>query len=345
MQEALCYERVDDDAVRCHLCRHLCRIAAGKRGICGVRENRDGTLVTLVYGKVVAESIDPVEKKPLFHFQPGSSTYSIATAGCNFRCRHCQNYTISQVPPGTTQIPGVLRTPEEVVSSAIASGCRSISYTYTEPTIFFEFALDTARLARKAGLANVFVTNGYITPDALDLIAPVLDAANIDLKGFSDSFYREIAGAGLDGVLDTIRDYCRRGIWVELTTLLITGLNDSDEELEGLTRFIADELGVDVPWHISRFFPTYLMTDRPPTPVATLHRAAEIGKKAGLRYIYQGNAVETGREDTVCPGCKTPLVCRTGFRVTGVRITADVCPACSMVIAGRWARYPSLPGS
>jgi pyruvate formate lyase activating enzyme len=336
MKEALCYEKLAEGKVRCNLCRHHCLIASKQRGICGVRENRDGVLRTLVYGKLVAESVDPVEKKPLFHFQPGSRTYSFATVGCNFRCRHCQNYSISQVPQGTGHIPGVDRTPEEVVSRAIAAGCRSISYTYTEPTIFFEFALDTARLARQAGLANIFVSNGYITQDALEIIAPFLDAANIDLKAFSDRFYKEIAGARLAGVLETIRDYHRHGIWIELTTLLIPGLNDSVEELAGLTRFIADELGVHIPWHISRFFPTFQLTDRAATPVETLHSAAEIGKRAGLCYIYQGNVVESGKEDTLCPGCQTTLVSRSGFQVTELRVKDGECPACGAAIPGKW---------
>jgi pyruvate formate lyase activating enzyme len=337
MKEALLYEKLDDGKVRCNLCLHHCLIVSGKRGICGVRENREGILRTLVYGKLVAENIDPVEKKPLFHFLQGALTYSIATAGCNFRCLHCQNYGISQVPPGPVKIPGTVRTPEEIVNTAIASGCRSISYTYTEPTVFFEFALDTAKLARKAGLANIFVTNGYITPDALDLIAPFIDAANIDLKGFTEVFYRDVAGAKLEGVLETIRNYQRHGIWVELTTLLIPGLNDSDEELAGLTRFIAEELGVDVPWHVSRFFPTYRITDRPATPLETLHRAAEAGTKAGLRYIYLGNIPEPGGEDTICPNCSSPLVSRSGFHVLSCKIINASCPECGTRIAGIWA--------
>lgn len=336
MKEALCYEKLGDRNVRCNLCRHHCLIAPGKRGICGVRENSGGMLQTLVYGILVAEHVDPVEKKPLFHFQPGSLTYSIATAGCNFRCQHCQNYSISQVPPGTARMPGTFRTPEQVVSSALAAGCRSISYTYTEPTIFFEFALDTARLAHAAGLSNIFVTNGYITPEALDLVAPYLEAANIDLKGFTDSFYRTVAGARLESVLETIRDYHRRGIWIELTTLLIPGLNDTSGELEELARFIVDELGADVPWHVSRFFPTYRMIDRPATPPETLHRAAEIGSRAGLRFIYQGNFVAPGAEDTLCPDCHATLVTRSGFQVTSCTVNKGGCSACGTCIAGVW---------
>jgi len=337
MKEALFYEKLDDGKVRCNLCRHYCLILPGKRGICGVRENRDGILLALVYGKLVAEHVDPVEKKPLFHFKPGSRTYSIATVGCNFRCQHCQNYSISQVPDGSLNVAGNSRTPEDVVRSAIEAGCSSISYTYTEPTIFLEFALDTARLAHQAGLSNIFVTNGYITPEALDPIAPYLDAANIDLKGFSEEFYRKVAGASLEGVMATIRDYVSRGIWVELTTLLITGLNDSDHDLEGLTRFIAEELGAAVPWHISRFFPTYLMTDRQSTPVETLYRAASIGKQAGLEYIYMGNVSEPGSEDTVCPSCASNIIVRAGFNVPLFRLNNDCCPDCGKRIAGIWS--------
>jgi pyruvate formate lyase activating enzyme len=337
MHEALLYEKCADGNVRCHLCRHRCLIAAGRRGICGVRENDGGTLRTLVYGRLVTENVDPVEKKPLFHFQPGSLTYSIATVGCNFRCLHCQNYSISQVPTGMTTIPGNLCSPEDVVRRAVASGCRSISYTYTEPTIFFEFALDTARLAREAGLSNIFVTNGYMTPEALDLIAPYLDAANIDLKGFSDRYYHEIAGAELHGVLETIRDFARRGIWVELTTLLIPGWNDAEDELDALVRFVVDELGADIPWHVSRFFPTYRLTDCPATPVETLHRAAAVGRKAGLSYIYLGNTPQPEGEDTVCSGCHAPLVSRTGFHVTYNGIKNDCCSRCGVRIAGVWS--------
>lgn len=334
MKEALFFEQLDDGRLRCSLCRHRCIIADGKRGICGVRENRHGTLMSLVYGRVIAEHVDPVEKKPLYHFQPASLSYSVATAGCNFHCRHCQNYSISQVPPDMLEIPGTKRSPAEIVRRASQAGCRSISFTYTEPTIFFEFARDTAVLAHEAGLKTIFVTNGYITPEALELIAPYLDAANIDLKGFTDSFYREVVGARLEGVLETIRDYRRHNIWIELTTLIIPGLNDGDAELRAIARFIADELGVDTPWHVSRFYPTYLMTNRPGTPVETLNRAYDIGREAGLRYIYLGNVTAPGREDTACPGCGEQLIRRSGFSVLANRLATGSCPACGTAIAG-----------
>lgn len=336
MHEALMYETLADGLVQCSLCRHRCRIHPGRRGICHVRENRGGILETLVYGMLVAEHVDPVEKKPLFHFLPGTSTYSIATVGCNFSCRHCQNYTIAQDEPDAAGgVHGTYVPPEEIVRRAVVSGCRSISYTYTEPTIFFEYALDVARLASAAGLKNIFVTNGYITPAALDVIAPFVDAANIDLKGFSADFYGRIVGARLDGVLECIRDYYRRGIWVEITTLVIPGENDSDEQLEGIARFIASDLAPHVPWHISRFFPHYKMMDHEATPLGSLSRALQAGKRNGLPYCYTGNCVE-GSENTECPVCGASLVVRKGFRTVAVNLHGGKCRQCGAVIAGVW---------
>jgi pyruvate formate lyase activating enzyme len=335
MHEAMFYEKLDGAKVRCGLCRFRCLIATGSRGICGVRENRDGTLLTLVYGRTVAEHIDPVEKKPLFHFRPGSRTYSVATVGCNFRCRHCQNYAISQSAWEGGEVTGYDLTPAEIVRKAAAAGCTSISYTYTEPTIFYEYALDTALLARQAGLGNIFVTNGYITTQALERIAPCLDAANIDLKAFSEKFYREIVHAELGEVLETIIEYRRLGIWIELTTLIIPGLNDGDTELHQLARFIADRVGVDTPWHVSQFYPTYRLLDRPRTPRATLRRARQIGLDAGLRYVYEGNIPGEGGEDTVCPDCGELLISRYGFQIRGNSIRDGKCPSCAAVIAGR----------
>ena len=333
MKEAMCYEREVGGVVRCGLCRFRCLIKEGNRGICAVRENRGGTLYTLVYGMLCTEQIDPIEKKPLFHVLPGSRSYSIATAGCNFHCRHCQNYTISQVHRDAA-IQGVDRSPQEIVQKAIAGNCRSIAYTYTEPTIFFEFAYDTARLARQAGLTNIFVTNGYISKEALAMIAPYLDAANIDLKGFSEGFYRDVVHARLSEVLDSIIEYRSQGIWVELTTLIIPGLNDSEEEMQGIASFIVSHLGVDTPWHVSQFYPTYELTDRPRTPVETLRRAREIGRAAGLRYVYEGNVPGEGGENTWCPSCSSLLIERYGFAIGMNRIRNGACPACGAAIAG-----------
>ncbi|HTP65254.1 MAG TPA: AmmeMemoRadiSam system radical SAM enzyme [Geobacteraceae bacterium] len=334
MREALFYEKAGGDKVRCGLCRFRCLIPEGGRGICSVRENRGGTLYTLVYGKAVAEHVDPIEKKPLFHVMPGTRSFSVATVGCNFRCLHCQNYSISQPTQDMLCITGIDLPPAEIVAKALASGCRSISYTYTEPTIFFEYAYDTAVLAKKAGLRNIFVTNGYITPEALAMISPFLDAANIDLKGFSDHFYTEVVHAMLDEVLASIIEYKRQGIWIELTTLVIPGWNDDDDELKGIAGFIADRVGVETPWHVSRFHPTYKMLDRPPTPVATLARARQIGLDAGLRYVYEGNVPGEGGENTYCPACGELLIERRGFFLANNRIVAGKCPDCSAVIDG-----------
>jgi len=334
MREAMFYEKAGGGKVRCGLCRFRCLIDDGRRGICAVRENRGGTLFTLVYGRAIAEHVDPIEKKPLYHVMPGSRSFSVATVGCNFRCLHCQNYSISQPVQGDLQIAGSELPPEEIVARALATGCRSVSYTYTEPTIFFEYAYDTAVLARKAGLKNVFVTNGYITPEALACIRPYLDAANIDLKGYSDRFYREVVHAMLKEVLESILEYKRQGIWIELTTLVIPGWNDSEEELRGIASFIAEKVGIETPWHVSAFYPTFRMTDRPPTPASTLARARRIGLEAGLRYVYEGNVPGQGGENTYCPSCGNMLIERHGFYLGSSRIEMGKCPDCSAIIDG-----------
>jgi len=333
MHEAMFYTKEAGGKVRCGLCRFRCLIDNGKRGICKVRENRDGTLYSLVYGRVIAEHLDPIEKKPLFHVSPGSTSYSIATVGCNFHCRHCQNYAISQVVPGE-DIQGACRTPADIVQSTIKSGARSIAYTYTEPTIFYEFALDTARLAKERGLMNIFVSNGYISPEPLAEIAPLLAAANIDLKGFTEKFYREIVGARLSEVLDCIIHYRTLGIWLEITTLIIPGLNDSEEELGNIASFIVQHLGSETPWHVSQFYPTYRLTDRGRTPLATLRRAREIGLARGLKYVYEGNVPGEGGENTVCPSCGALVVERYGYRIVSNRLTGGNCPECGVSIAG-----------
>jgi len=333
MKEAMFYTLEGDSHVRCGLCRFRCLISDGARGNCGVRENRGGTLYSLVYGKLCAEHVDPIEKKPLFHVMPGSKSYSIATEGCNFHCRHCQNYSISQVER-SAPIRGREQTPQGVVQLAMDNNCDSISYTYTEPTIFYEFAYDTARLAREAGLKNIFVTNGYISREALATIAPFLDAANIDLKGFSEEFYRDTVHARLSEVLDSIIEYHKQGIWLELTTLIIPGLNDSDSELQGLAEFIATNLGVDTPWHVTQFYPTHKLTDRPRTPVETLRRAREIGIAAGLHYVYEGNVPGEGGENTYCPSCSALLIKRYGYAIETNRISSGTCPDCNAAITG-----------
>lgn len=338
MREALLYERLPDGRVRCALCAHRCVIAEGERGVCRVREHHDGALYTRVYGLLVAQAIDPIEKKPLFHFYPATRTYSIATTGCNLRCSFCQNADISQAPRETAGILGRYIPPEAVVEAAKRSSCRSIAYTYSEPTIFFEYALDVARLAQFAGLANVYVSNGYMTPEMLEMLTlegepALLDAANVDLKAFSDAFYREQCGARLQPVLDSLRAIKLRGVWLEVTTLIIPGLNDSEGELQDIARFIRDDLGVDTPWHVSRFHPSYHLTDRPPTPAATVLRAREIGLQEGLRYVYAGNLPGRG-EDTLCPRCGRAIIHRVDFTVTRNDLLNGICNHCGAHLDG-----------
>jgi len=333
MREAMLYEKLGDGRVRCNLCAHRCVIAPGRRGICGVRENRDGTLYSLVYGKAISLAVDPIEKKPLFHFLPGSRAYSVATVGCNFHCLNCQNYAISQYPrEHSGRIIGEDVSPSEIVADAIAHGCQTIAYTYTEPTVFFEYAYDTARLAHEKGLKNVFVSNGYMTEEAAEVIIPYLDGINIDLKGISDKFYHEVAGGNLRPVLDSIARFYRAGVWVEVTTLVIPGMNDSPEELRWTAEAIYG-ISPGIPWHISRFYPAYRLRELPPTPVETLQTAKRIGEEVGLRYIYLGNVPGEG-EDTYCPQCGTRLIKRIGFAVKENRLQGGRCPKCGAQIEG-----------
>jgi len=300
-----------------------------------VRENRGGRLYTLVYGRTITQHVDPIEKKPLFHFHPGSTAYSVATPGCNFRCRWCQNWDISQVAAKQHLNVGDSLSPTQIVVAARRAGCQSIAYTYTEPTVFFEYAYDTARLAHETGLANILVTNGYLTSDALDTFQPYLDAANVDLKAFRDETYRQYVDARLQPVLDTVKAMTRLGIWLEVTTLVIPGINDDTRELRDAAEFIANELGADTPWHISRFSPAHKMTHIPPTPVAALIRAREIGLRAGLRYVYVGNV--PGEENTFCRQCGRLLIRRDGYLVVEKHIQPNGwCPNCGTPVAGEW---------
>jgi pyruvate formate lyase activating enzyme len=338
MKEAMLYDKLENNEVRCALCAHRCLIKSGRLGICGVRENRDGTLYSLVYAQAVSANVDPIEKKPLYHFLPGTSAFSIATAGCNFRCDFCQNADISQASKGkgggrigatvpwSQELP-----PERAVDLAQKYRCASIAYTYTEPTVFFEYAYDTAKIATARGIKNVFVTNGYMTEEALGEIEPYLDAANVDLKGFTDEFYRRTCGAQLQPVLDAIRLMHQMGVLVEVTTLIVPGHNDSDEELRRIARFLAD-ISLDLPWHISRFVPHYKMTDVPPTPVETLHRAAEIGYETGLRYVYAGNVPGDRYESTYCPNCGEVAIQRFGYH-TQVKLDGNRCKNCGYQLA------------
>jgi pyruvate formate lyase activating enzyme len=335
MQQASFYVHEEDNTVRCTLCCHSCRIADGRRGLCGVRENRGGTLYSLVYGHPVAQHVDPVEKKPLFHFLPGSRTYSIATVGCNFRCLHCQNHHISQFPlvhPG--EIPGEPTRPESIIEHAVTSGCRSLSYTYVEPTIFFEYSRDCAHLAREKGLLNVYVSNGFMSEACVEELGSWLDAINVDIKAYDETFYTQVCKARLQPVLENIRHLYNLGVWVELTTLVIPGLNDSRQQLEGIATFIAD-IDPSIPWHVTGFYPTYKMTDRSRTPLESLQRAFQIGEQAGLQYVYLGNSISE-QENTACPKCGQVVVGRSGFQLNYNRLINSCCPDCGFHIPGIW---------
>ncbi|MDH3349284.1 MAG: AmmeMemoRadiSam system radical SAM enzyme [Desulfobulbaceae bacterium] len=336
MKEAAYYTKEKSLKVSCHLCAHNCHIAPGKRGICKVRENRDGILYSLVYGNLIAQNIDPIEKKPLFHFLPGTNTYSISTVGCNFQCMHCQNYNISQFPSiNDGAIAGEYHTPREIVDAAVANRCKSISYTYVEPIIFFEYGRDCSLEAKKKGIKNVFVSNGYMNPEVATELSSFIDAINIDIKAFTDSFYRKICKASLKPVLDTIRLMRHQGVWVEITTLLIPGLNDSTNELRQIAAFIKD-VDPAIPWHVTAFHPTYKMTDRPRTSTQSLRTAREIGLNEGLQFVYQGNIPGQGGENTYCPACGQELIQRVGFQINDDNPTTGRCSKCSEKIEGIW---------
>ncbi|MDD5505419.1 MAG: AmmeMemoRadiSam system radical SAM enzyme [Candidatus Omnitrophica bacterium] len=338
MKEASLYAHLESARVHCQLCSHGCIIKEGKFGFCGVRQNIGGVLYAHNYGKLVAANVDPVEKKPLYHFFPGSLAFSIAGAGCNFRCGFCQNWEISQFNPRS--LTAALVAPamgedfsaEKVIRLAKENNCKGIAYTYTEPTVYFEFALETARLAKEAGLYNVFVSNGYMSGEAVSLLKPYLDAANIDLKFFKDSSYQRICSAHLRPVLDSISRLNDAGIWVEITTLVIPGENDSPEELSGIAGFISG-VNKDIPWHVSRFHADYKFDAYQDTPEHTLKLACDLGNAAGLRYVYAGNVSLWG-QDTLCPACKKVLIKRDGFRVNKIHIAKNRCIFCQADLAG-----------
>jgi len=330
---AMFYKRLTDSKVGCFLCNHRCEIDNSRFGFCGARQNIDAELVAWNYAKIVARHTDPIEKKPLYHFLPGSFSYSIATPGCNFRCNFCQNWELSQASPeqkGYVDIPETQ--PEKIVEDAIRDSCRSIAYTYTEPTIFFEYAYDVAQLAKEKGLYNIFVTNGYMTKEALDTIKPYLDAANVDLKSYNDKTYKEICKGDLKPVLDNISYMRAIGVWVEITTLIVPGLNDSEKELKSIAAFISG-VAKDIPWHISRFHPDYQYTECEPTPISTMKRAYEIGKEEGLYYVYLGNVAED--TNTYCHKCGHCLITRGPLYQTDMHIENNRCPECDTILHGR----------
>ncbi len=332
-QDALLYDELEDNVVQCHLCAHQCVIQPGKKGICQVRVNDDGRLKTLVYGNLIAKHVDPIEKKPLYHFYPGSLAYSIAAPGCNFRCEWCQNWQISQMPRKMT-IPAVDRTsPEDVVRAAVSSDCRSIAYTYTEPTVFFEFSFDTAKLAHQEGIKNIYVSNGFMSDAMLELFSPYLDAANIDIKSFEEDTYRRLMGGHLSPVLESCQKMKAMGVWLEITTLVVPGVNDDLDEMKALAAFIHDKLGAETPWHLSRFYPQYKMNHTSPTDENLLSRLRDIGHSLGLHYIYLGNI--SARTETHCKQCGHALIIRRGYTVqmSGLDATGH-CRVCGTVLDG-----------
>jgi len=350
MKKCILYKKLGNNIVECTACSHYCKISENKTGICGVRKNQMGDLYLLVYGKAAAAHVDPIEKKPLFHFLPGTRILSVGTIGCNFACEFCQNWDISQatkkvkeqyknpdeqmIQLGKMLDMGQELPPEKIVKYAVQNGIKSIAYTYNEPVIFFEYIYDTAKLAHAKGISNVFVSNGYESEEAMKKINPYLDAINIDLKSFSEDFYRKKCKARLEPVLETIKRAHRSGIWVEITTLVIPGENDSDEELKKIAEFIAD-VNKSIPWHVSRFRPDYKMMDKEATPVETLERAYMIGREAGLKYVFTGN-IHDGKEDTYCPKCDNKLVERSVYEIEIKGLEKGKCKECRTRIAGVW---------
>jgi len=329
-KEAMAYTKLNNNHVKCKLCPRACVIKSSKRGVCRVRENRDGTLFTLIYGLTTAESIDPVEKKPLFHFWPGSDTYSISTLSCTFFCPWCQNWEISQASPGEVYAQEL--SPDEIIEKTLKSGSSSISYTYNEPLLWYEFIYDVSKLAKENKIHNILVTNGYITEEALSPLISYIDAANVDIKGFTEHFYRTYCKGDLESVLLATKLMKKEGVHVEVTNLIIPGINDSLDEIRQLSIWIRDSLGRDCPLHFSRFFPRYKMINRTPTPFETLLNAKKIAEEEGLQFVYIGNVPGEG-ENTYCPNCKHLLIRRMGFDVLKVDLAnRNTCPKCGFRI-------------
>jgi len=336
MKKAILYEKLKDNKVRCEACCHHCLIPDKETGICGVRQNIDGDLYLLVYGRAISVNIDPIEKKPLFHFLPGQKTFSLGTMGCNFACDFCQNWEISQIPRNLD----LIHTGEEWELKKIVKYCKDneipiIAYTYNEPSIWVEYALDTMKLAKKEGIKNIWVSNGFMSEKSLNLIAPYLDAINIDLKSFSNNFYQKICKGQLNPVKENIKKIWKMGIWEEVTTLIIPRVNDSEKELKQIAKFLV-KISKDIPWHISAFYPCYKMLDMISTPEETLISAYKIGKKVGLKYVYTGNISNSNYESTFCPKCNTLIIERWGMEVLENNLKNGKCPKCKTKIEGKW---------
>ncbi len=335
LHEALFYEQKEKGIIQCRLCPRNCPVPDGKRGFCGARVNNKGKLYSLSYGRLVSfNDRDPVEKKPLFHFLPGSKTFSVATAGCNLRCSFCQNWEISQCRPDETGFR-YLR-PQELLDMVKASGRSIIAYTYTEPTIFYEYMLETARLSKKSGVRNVMHSNGYINPEPLEQLCPFLDAANIDLKAFKDGFYAQLSEGTLEPVLQSLKTLRQAGVHLEITNLILSGYNDDPDSIRAMCRWIVDNLGADTPIHFSRAFPMYKLVALNPTPLETLFAARAIAQAEGLRYCYVGNAGANPGEHTYCPRCGRIVIRRAGYVVEEMNLKDGLCAFCGEKIAGVW---------
>ncbi len=331
---ALYYKKLTDNKIQCLLCPRECVVSAGNKGFCRVRKNINGEYYTLVHSNPCAVHIDPIEKKPLFHFLPGTTALSLATAGCNFTCKNCQNWDISQTSPEQTD--NIEISPHKMVELAVQYQTPTIAYTYTEPSIFFEYMLDIAKLAHKNGVLNIYHSNGYLNPEPLKELIPYLDGANVDLKGFSEDFYKDITGGTLAPVLNTLKTLKKSDVWLEITNLVIPTKNDSEKMLKEMCVWIKRELGSDVPVHFSRFYPQYKLQNLPPTPVETLQKAAQIAKNVGLDYVYIGNVAGVKEESTYCPGCKKILIERRGYSIRQVNIENGKCKFCKKTIPGHW---------
>jgi pyruvate formate lyase activating enzyme len=324
----------EPQSVQCRLCPRNCLIPSGSLGFCKARKNQQGILYALGYGKPCSVAVDPIEKKPFFHFLPGTRSFSIASAGCSLRCKFCQNWQISQFSPEETtnyDLP-----PEEVVRLALEKNCASIAYTYSEPLNFYEYVMDTAAIAKRKGLKNVMHTAGFVNAEPLEKLAPLLDAVNVDLKGFTEEYYKNMCGGSLEVVLNSLKILKKAGVWIEITVLIVPGYNDSEEEIKKLCLWVRKELGENTPVHFSRFYPMYQLTHLPATPYATLEKAYRIAKSAGLKYVYVGNVAGNPYENTVCPHCGKIVVRRQGFSVLENNIKNGRCKYCGARIAGVW---------
>jgi len=334
LKEAQFYEKLGDNLLQCQLCPRKCTIPDKRRGYCGVRENQDGILYTLVYAKPVAVHIDPIEKKPLFHFLPRSEAFSVATTGCNLKCKFCQNWEISQAKP--EEVEYAYLEPIDLINKVKESGCPVIAYTYTEPTIFYEYMIETAKLARKEGIRNVMHSNGYINEKPLRLLSKYLDAANIDLKGFKDEFYVKLTDGHLEPVLRSLKILKEEGVHLEITNLVLAGFNDDENDIRQMCLWIKENLGADTPVHFSRFFPMYKLLSVVATPVETLEKARKIALESGLKYVYIGNVAGSPYENTYCINCGKLLIERKGYFVEQVNIIDGKCKFCSQEISGVW---------